>query len=289
MMIERLGVVGCGLMGGSFALAARAHGLVREVVGYSPSASTRAAALAHGVIDRAVDHASDAMNQADMVLLAVPVAATAHCMALAEQALAPHALLMDVGSTKADVVQMAQQHLGARQANFVPCHPIAGSERAGVAHAQANLYLDRRVILTPEPATAEDAVNRAQTVWHALGARVTRMSPAAHDAAFAAVSHVPHLLAFAYMLGMLGQPESDPWLRLAGPGFGDFTRIAASDPTLWRDVLLANRTQVLAQTQAFEQALSTLTQCLAQQNADGLHQLLCQARDARGQWTLRAD
>ncbi|MDA0228008.1 MAG: prephenate dehydrogenase/arogenate dehydrogenase family protein [Proteobacteria bacterium] len=286
---KRLAIVGCGLMGGSFALAARARHLVDEVVGYSPSAHTREAALAHGVIDQAVDTAQAAMAQADVVLLAVPVGATADCLSQAQQALAPHALLMDVGSTKGNVVQLAQQHLGQRLPNFVPCHPIAGKERAGVQHAEPNLYMDRRVIVTATADTADTALTQAQALWQGIGAQVTHMSAEAHDAAFAGVSHVPHLLAFAYMLGMLQQPQANEWLRLAGPGFRDFTRIAASDPTLWRDVLLANRDHVLTQTQSFEQALHTLTQCLTHNDAQGLQALIAQAGAARTEWTLQAD
>jgi len=299
MMVERLGLIGCGLMGGSFALALKQAGLVRHVVGFSPRESTRAKALALGVIDEAVGSLHEAVLDADVVLLAVPVAATASSLREMAPFLRVDTLLMDVGSTKGDVVQAAQRHLGDKLPCFVPAHPIAGSERAGVEAAHADLYRGQPLILTPIAETDATPLGRAHHLWQALGCQVSRMSPEAHDATFAAVSHLPHLLAFAFIQGLSEQPQGAEFMSLAGPGFRDFSRIAASDPAVWRDIFSANASELLVQLSHFRHALTsfeTQLQALAQGQTDQnltqnsaphlamLEQQIAQASAVRAKW-----
>lgn len=282
----RLALIGCGLMGGSFALALREAGCVARVVGYSPSAATTARALQLGVVDEVAASAASAVEGADLVLLAVPVAATEATLVAIRDRLAPDCVVMDVGSTKADVVAAAQRTLGSRFGQFVPAHPIAGKELSGVEHAEATLYAGRTVVLTPLAATGASALRRATGAWTAIGARTLEMTPAAHDAAFAAVSHLPHLLAFACFNAIAAQPQGPEFLALAGTGFRDFTRIAASSPEVWRDILLANRQEVLAQSQRFRQALEALEQAMVRAEPGALEALIRSAAEGRAAWRL---
>jgi len=193
---------------------------------------------------------------------------------------------MDVGSTKRDVVDAARRVLKERVGAFVPAHPIAGKELAGVQHADATLFKDRQVILTPIAQTAPELLDKARQVWAAVGSQVRVMTPEAHDAAFAAVSHLPHLLAFAYFTAILQQKDSEDFLALAGPGFRDFTRIAASDPAIWRDILIANREEVLKQSERFRGALSVLEQVLRDCQGESLEALVRGVSQARAHWRM---
>ncbi len=286
-MFRQLGLIGCGLMGGSFALAVRQAGLVGRVVGYSPTEGSRDAALALGAIDAAFDTPAAAAQGSDLVLLALPVARTEATLRAITGALPPEAVVMDVGSTKTDVVDAAARALATAQLPFfVPAHPIAGKAQAGMAHAEASLYTGCLVVLTPGPHTNVHAVSKARDLWQALQCRVREMTPQAHDAGFAAVSHLPHLLAFALMNAITEQPEAAELLALAGPGFRDFSRIAAGEPTLWRDVLLANRAQVQRQSALFRAQLDTLERCLEQGDSAQLSALIAQASRARTAWQL---
>ena len=287
-MFEQLGLIGCGLMGGSFALALKRAGLVKQVVGYSKSPTTTAKARQLGVIDVEAPSALLAVSGADIVLVAVPVAATEDTFKAIRHLLTPQTLLMDVGSTKSDVVAAAQRVLRDLLTGFVPAHPIAGKEVAGVEHADADLYVNRQVILTPTEHTSPTHADRAEQLWRALGAQVLRMSPQQHDATYAAVSHLPHLLAFAYINGLASQPQGQQFMAMAGPGFRDFSRIAASDPSVWRDILLANRDEVLAQSRHFRAALDVLEQAVSEQRADLLVPLIEQARALRSPWQMPA-
>ena len=285
-MFEQLGLIGCGLMGGSFALALKKAGLVKRVVGYSKSPSTTARALQMGVIDVEAPSALLAVSGADLVLLAVPVAATENTLKAIRHLLDPRMLIMDVGSTKRDVVDAARRVLKNDVGLFVPAHPITGREVSGVENADPSLYAGRQVILTPIERTNPANVDRAEALWRALGCDAQRMSPEAHDAAFAAVSHLPHLIAFALMNGVMGQPEGEQFLSLAGPGFRDFSRIAASDPQMWRDVLIANREELGRQTALFQQALAELQKLIASGQADDLERLINRASHARANWRV---
>lgn len=286
MKFQKLALIGCGLMGGSFALALKKAGLVHQVMGYSASEGTRQKALALGVIDTIAHSAAGAVQEADLVLVAVPVSATQSTFAAIAPVLSPQALMMDVGSTKCDVVAAAEATLGERLPCFVPAHPIAGKEVAGVEHADAQLYQNRQLILTPLPCNGLRKITHAHQVWEALGSQVITLSPEEHDATFAAVSHLPHLVAFALMNALAQQPHGADRLSMAGPGFRDFSRIAASDPTVWRDILLANRTQVLHQSALLRQALDQLEAAMTQGDSNALEQLIAQASQTRAEWRL---
>lgn len=287
-MFQQLGVIGCGLMGGSFALALKRGGLVRRIVGYSKSPSTTEKAKKLGVIDDIAESALQAVTGADIVLLAVPVAATETTFKAIRHLIGPGVLLMDVGSTKREVVDAARRVLKDRIASFVPAHPIAGKEVAGIANADASLYNGRQVILTPLKQTQPELIQKATDVWSALGAQVLRMTAENHDAAFAAVSHLPHLLAFAYFSSIVNQPAGRDFLSLAGPGFRDFTRIAASDPSVWRDILLSNREEILRQSLRFRHTLDAIEHVMRGGNAEALEGLVRKASDARGDWQMNA-
>lgn len=282
-MFEQLGLIGCGLMGGSFALALKKAGLVQRVVGYSKSPTTTARALQMGVIDVEAPSALLAAAGADLVLLAVPVGATEATLKSIKHLVTPEMLIMDVGSTKADVVQAARNALGSQIASFVPAHPNTGKEVAGVEHADVELYRGAKVILTPTERTLTSHLHKAEALWQALGCDVRSMSPETHDAAFATVSHLPHMLAFAMMHSVIGQPQADAFLSVAGPGFRDFTRIAAGDPAMWRDILLANKDEVLAQAQHFQRALQAFEQALHTGDAQALEAMITLASTARAQ------
>ncbi len=287
-MFRQLGVVGCGLMGGSFALALKRAGLVARVVGYSKSPSTTERARRLGVIDVAAESALLAVAGSDIVLVAIPVAATETTLRAIRHLVDPDVLVMDVGSTKRDVVDAARRALRDRIASFVPAHPIAGREVSGVDNADATLYAGRQVILTPLPTNAPETVQKATDVWSAVGAQVLKMTPENHDAAFAAVSHLPHLLAFAYFSAVVNQPAGRDFLSLAGPGFRDFTRIAASSPTVWRDILVANREEVLKQSQRFRQTLDAFERVVREGNAEALEGLIRGPAEGRSAWQMGA-
>ena len=288
LKFKQLGLIGCGLMGASFALALQKHGLVDKVKGFSPSARTRERALQLGVIHQAATSAAQAVEGCDIVLLAVPVSRTAECLQAIAPALSPDCLLMDVGSTKTDVVTAAMAHLGERLSCFVPAHPIAGKAQAGVDHAEAELYQDRRAILTPLAQTGAVQLENAKQVWTAIGSHVSQMNPQDHDATFAAVSHVPHLLAFAAVIALSAQDQGAAFLKMAGPGFRDFSRIAASDPDVWRDILSANQAEVLKQTSHFRAALDAFEKAIEQNDLNKLHMLIEQASRVRASWTLQS-
>ena len=281
---EQLGLIGCGLMGGSFALALKRAGLVRRVVGYSKSPSTTTRARRMGVIDVTASSALLAASRSDLILLAVPVAATGDTLEAIRRVVGHQALIMAVGSTKTDVVAAARRVLRNDVGKFVPCHPIAGREVSGIEHASAALYQGAQVVLTPIERTLTSQLAQATAVWEALGCHVRVMSPDAHDAAFAAVSHLPHLLAFAYMTGITRQPDGAEYLSLAGTGFEDFSRIAGASPRMWRDIFSANQQQLLVQLSHFKQALQQLEALIASGDAAALETTLVGASEARTQW-----
>jgi prephenate dehydrogenase len=285
-MFEQLGLIGCGLVGGSFALALKEAGLVHRVVGYSKSPTTTERARQMGVIDVEAPSALLAVSGADIVLVAVPVAASEATFKSIRHLVTPQMLVMDVGSTKSDVVQAAVAGLREQIGSFVPAHPIAGKELSGVEHADPQLYRGRQVILTPTGQTRVAQLQRATEVWQALGCQVVQMSPQAHDSAFAVVSHLPHMLAFALMNAVQQHPRGAEFLQLAGPGFRDFTRIAASDPKVWRDILLANRSELLLQSQLFRAQLAAFEQAMAQGDAAALDALISEASSARANWRM---
>ena len=273
-------------MGSSFALAMKRAGLVKRVVGYSKSPTTTARALQLGVIDVEAASALQAVSGSDIVLVAVPVAAIEATLKSIKHMITPQMLVMDVGSTKQDVTVSAQRVLGTLIGTFVPAHPIAGKELSGVEHADVDLYMGRQVILTPIGRTFTAQLLRAVDVWTALGCTVQSMSPEDHDTAFAAVSHLPHLLAFALMNSITGQKQGQNYLALAGTGFRDFTRIAASEPKMWHDILLSNRIQMQEQLNHFKQALQSLETMIADSDSKALEATLTAAAQARANWHM---
>jgi prephenate dehydrogenase len=285
-MFEQLGLIGCGLMGGSFALALKRAGLVKRVVGYSKSPSTTQRALSMGVIDVEAPSALLAVSGADIVLLAVPVAATEATLKAIKHLVTKDMLIMDVGSTKRDVIDSARRVLRDHIGSFVPCHPITGKEVSGVEHSDPDLYTGKQVILTPVDRTDPIHLQRAVQLWEALNCPVLKMAPDEHDAAFAAVSHLPHLIAFALINGITSQEHGKDYLSLAGPGFRDFTRIAASEPKMWRDILLANRQELLEQSKIFQRTLAAMEAMIESGNGEALEGLIDQASQSRSHWRM---
>lgn len=273
-------------MGGSFALALKRAGLVKRVVGYSKSPTTTERARQLGIIDIEAPSALLAVSGADIVLIAVPVASTEATFKAIKHLVTPDMLIMDVGSTKRDVIDAGRRALRESIGLFVPAHPITGKEVSGVDNADADLYTGRQVILTPIERTHSAQLQKAVNVWTALGCRVLQMSPEQHDAAFASVSHLPHLIAFALMNAISGQAQGQDYLSLAGPGFRDFTRIAASEPKVWRDIMLANAEELLAQSKIFQRNLQALELMISSGNAEALEGLIEQASMSRVNWSM---
>lgn len=283
-MIRRLAILGVGLMGGSLALALRRKGLVETVVGAGRGRDNLVRALETGVIDEIADTPALAVRAADMIVLAVPVGGMPGLMEQIGPHLDPHAVITDVGSTKQDVVAAAQSLLPGHIARFVPGHPIAGAETSGVAAAHADLYRGKDVILTPLPENDASALERVRHMWQDCGAHVECMSAEEHDRVFAAVSHLPHLAAFALMDELASREHSERYFRHAGSGFRDFTRIAGSHPEMWRDVALANREALVAELEAYIERLGHLRDLVSAADRDALMEILSRASRARQQW-----
>jgi prephenate dehydrogenase len=287
VIVEKLAIVGTGLIGGSFALALKQAGAVREVLGVGRNPARLTVARELGLIDRAVDWSE--AGQADCILLALPVGETEAVL----QQLAPHlkagAIVTDAGSTKLNVVEGARAALGTRFADFVPGHPIAGSEQSGPGAARADLYRGKRVVLTPQADTRADAVATVRLLWEAAGAQVEILDAAQHDRIFAAVSHLPHLAAFALVDDLAQRADGDTFFRFAASGFRDFTRIAGSSPEMWRDIALANREAVLAELDAYLAALQALRQAVDAEDAEALLKMFSRARNARENWIVTQD
>jgi prephenate dehydrogenase len=283
-MIRTLAIIGVGLMGGSLAMALKRTGLVERVVGAGRGRDNLELALKTGVIDVAADSPALAAQGADMIVLAVPVGGMPGVMAQIAPHVAEGAVLTDVGSTKQDVVAAARTLLARHLARFVPGHPIAGAETSGVEAAHADLYRGKDVILTPLPENDATAVARVRDMWRGCGAHVECMSAEAHDRVFAAVSHLPHLAAFALMDELAGREDSALYFRHAGSGFRDFTRIAGSHPEMWRDVALANREAVVAELDAYIDRLARIRDLISSGDREALMEVLRRASHARRLW-----
>ncbi|HET8876183.1 MAG TPA: prephenate dehydrogenase/arogenate dehydrogenase family protein [Casimicrobiaceae bacterium] len=287
MRIEKLVVIGVGLIGASCALAVRRACAVGEIVGVGRSRSNLDRALARGVIDRAAmlgDDWTREVQGADFVLIAIPVAQYRETLAALAPALGRDAIVTDAGSTKQDVVLAARELLNERLPQFVPGHPIAGSERSGADAGDASLYVGRQVILTPLPETSSTALKRVEEFWTTCGARVERLDPARHDRILAAVSHLPHLLAFALVAELASRKDSAEYFSNAGSGFRDFTRIAGSSPEMWRDVALANRDALLTELGAYRSAIEALMLSIEHGDRASLDTMLGRAAEARRHW-----
>jgi len=282
--IRKLVVIGVGLIGGSFALDLRRAGLVQSVVGVGRSVENLERAMQLGVIDACSQDAATAVRDADLVLLATPVGQMDGVLAAIAPHLPPNAIVTDAGSTKRDVVALYRKHLATSLHRCVPAHPIAGSDLSGAAAARYSLFENRNVVLCPLAETHADATARVSALWAACGAHIAQLSAAEHDAVFAAVSHLPHLLAFAYMNSVLARGDAETCLKLAATGFRDFTRIAGSHPEMWRDIALANRDGLLGDLRAFRQQLDGMIGELEQADGEALNTRFSEASTARVKW-----
>jgi prephenate dehydrogenase len=280
----RVAVLGVGLIGGSFALALKAAGACASVVGVGRNPDNMRIAKERGIVDSVESDAAVAVRGADLVLVAAPVAQFSELFARIVPGLGPSALVMDAGSTKQDVVAAARLAMGGRIAQFVPAHPIAGAEHSGAAAAKADLYQGKRVVLAPMAENSAALIERAAAAWEACGARISRMSAAEHDAVFAAVSHLPHVLAFALVHEVAQRTNSGQLFGYAAGGFRDFTRIASSHPEMWRDICVANREALVAELDRYVDRLRALRVPLAAGDGKALESVFEDARSARNRW-----
>ncbi|MDR2001116.1 MAG: prephenate dehydrogenase/arogenate dehydrogenase family protein [Zoogloeaceae bacterium] len=286
-MSGKVVICGVGLIGGSFALAIKSVFASRrcpKIVGMGRSRATLAEALRLGVIDEIGADWASALKGADLVLLGMPVGQMAQTMQALLPHLEPQTIVTDGGSTKADVVAAARAAFGSRIGQFVPAHPIAGAEKSGVSAAKADLYLDRRVVLTPLPENSPDAIAAVRAVWEFCGARVSTLTPDEHDRVFAAVSHLPHLLAFALVRDLAVRDNAEQLFGFAAGGFRDFTRIASSHPEMWRDICLANRKALIGEVDAYMTELLKTRVLLATADGAGLEAMFAVARARRDAW-----
>jgi len=285
----KLALLGCGLLGGSLAAAWRKSGRVTSVSAYDivPAQAQRAVAL--GIVDRASSAVADAVRDADCIVLATPVGSMAALLAELARDAPEKAIITDVGSTKVELISAARALLGDAFARFVPAHPIAGGAMPGIENASADLFQGCWVITTPQEQTRADAIEQIEANWVACGASVERMSAQEHDRIFAAVSHLPHLLAFALVQLVASQPDGARKLRYAGAGFRDFTRIAASDPAMWRDIALANREALSAELAQFRGLLEWLQAAVDSGDAQALERLFEEASRVRRTQSFGAD
>ncbi|SAL32016.1 prephenate dehydrogenase [Caballeronia sordidicola] len=287
---NKLVIFGVGLIGGSLARALRERaGATGEIIGVGRSARSVERALELGVIDSAVLFDDDtalekALHDADFVLIAAPVAQTEPLLRRIVPFLDARTIVTDAGSTKNDAVAAAHAALGARAAQFVPGHPIAGRESSGVDAALPDLYVDKNVVLCPLPENAPQSVERVAEMWRETGACVHRMSAEQHDGVFAAVSHLPHVLSFALVEQILEAPDAALKFSFAAGGFRDFTRIAASSPEMWRDVCIANRAALLTEIDAYTHVLARFRQAIEASDAAALEAAFERSRQARSQW-----
>jgi prephenate dehydrogenase len=283
-MIERLCVIGVGLIGGSLARALRDAGFCQEVVGAGRNPAHLQTAVDLGVIDRYETDLSRAVADADMVLVSVPLGAMPAVFSAIKGHLAGHAVLTDAGSAKGGVIEAARQAFDGLPAAFVPGHPIAGTEQSGVEASFASLYRDRRVILTPLPETDIQATARVREMWEAAGAEVVEMDPVHHDAVLAATSHLPHVLAYTLVESLTRLGEDGEVFEYAAGGFRDFTRIASSDPVMWRDICLANGDAIQLMIEHFMADLQELAEAIQNRDGQQLLDLFTSARDARDRY-----
>ena len=286
-MFKRVAVLGTGLIGGSFALAIKRAGLASVIVAFDrdPAAAEKAREL--GIADATANDARDAVAGCDLVVVAAPVSQTESILNAVASSLERDAIVTDVGSTKRDVIAAARRALGGRIACFVPGHPIAGREVHGPGAALADLFVGKRVLLTPLVENDEATVARVRDAWTACGGRVETLDADAHDRVLSAVSHLPHLLAYALVAQIADASDAELKFALAGGGFRDFTRIAASSPEMWRDIAIANRDALLDDLDAYRMRLDALRASIAASDRDALESLFAKASAARTDWEGR--
>jgi len=281
---ERVAVIGVGLIGGSFGLALKKAKACGTIVGVGRNEANLRVAMERGAIDEVGASATDAARDADLVLVAVPVLQMFRVFSAIAGVIRPDAVITDAGSTKQDVVATARRALGEAFARFVPAHPIAGAEHSGAAAAQAGLFEGKRVVVAPLAETDPDALARGEDAWRTCGARLFRMTPEEHDKVFAAVSHLPHLLAYALVRDIAARDNSAQLFGYAAGGFRDFTRIASSHPEMWRDICVANKDALLDELDRYAAQLAALRPLVERCDAPALEQLFSEARAARERW-----
>jgi prephenate dehydrogenase len=286
-MLNKLVIIGVGLIGGSFALSLRKAGLVKHITGLGRSKENLQKALELGIIDEISDNYSQALEKADLVLLAVPVGQTAEILKKINPYLEPQTIISDVGSTKQDVIAAAHSSIPEHFKNFVPAHPIAGAELSGSSAATADLFKGKSLILTPSDETDSDSIESIQKLWQGCGAHTSLMTPYQHDEMLAMTSHLPHILAFTFMNHMLSnstEKNADTLLNFAGSGFRDFTRIASSSPEMWKDICLANRRLLLQQIRVYQNELARMNEILEDGDGAALEKFFLNAQVTRGKF-----
>ncbi|MBR0698156.1 prephenate/arogenate dehydrogenase family protein [Bradyrhizobium lablabi] len=281
-LFKRIALVGFGLIGGSIARGARAQGLVGEIVATARSEKTRARVVELGIADSVVETNAEAVKNADLVILCIPVGACGAVAAEIAGHLKPGAIVSDVGSVKSAIVKDMAPHL-PRGVHFVPAHPVAGTEHSGPDSGFAELFINRWCILTPPEGTDAGATDRLRAFWAALGAKVEIMTPDHHDLVLAITSHLPHLIAYTIVgtADELAQVTESEVIKFSAGGFRDFTRIAASDPTMWRDVFLANKDAVLEMLGTFNEDLAKLTRAIRRGDGEALFDHFTRTRAIR--------
>ncbi len=277
-------IFGAGLIGGSFALGLKAARAVEEVVGFGRTPATLREAQSLEVIDRAGINPAHEIGDADLVLVATPVAQMPQIFERIVPYLGPNTIVTDGGSTKGDVVAAARAFFGERIGQFVPAHPIAGAENSGPAAARYDLYQGKKVVVTPLPENSDDALDRVKRAWSRCGADIYELTPEHHDRVFAAVSHLPHLLSFALVHDLAVREDAETFFTFAASGFRDFTRIAASHPEMWRDICLANREALIGELDSYRRQLDELRAALAAADGQRLEEVFGLARQARRAW-----
>ena len=286
--LKQITLIGVGLIGGSFVLDLKRQGLVENVVGIDLDADNLARALERKVIDEAFEEINtQSVGGADWVLIATPVATLPHICRQLAPLLSAHTIVSDVGSTKQSALAAFAEHLGAHLPRCVAAHPIAGSDRHGALAAQFGLYQDKKLIICPHAQQDAGALETVETLWQAVGAHTYRMSAATHDAIFAAVSHMPHMLAYAYVHQIAEHPDGQTYLDFAASGFRDFTRIASSHPAIWTDICMANKDSLLDLLAGQQQALAYLQNLLQSNDADALYRYFEEAQHTRDDWQAR--
>jgi len=278
-------IFGVGLIGGSFALGLKAAEQVEEVVGFGRSIATLMQAQSLGIVDRLGANAGQEVADADLILIATPVAQMPEIMERIAPYLGPNTVVTDGGSTKSDVVAEARQAFGEKVGQFVPAHPIAGAENSGAAAARADLFREKKVVLTPLPENSVLNIARVRSAWEWCGAQIHELKPDEHDRIFAAVSHLPHLLSYALVHDIALRDNRELLFSFAASGFRDFTRIAASHPEMWRDICLANRVALLDELDRYRAQLDGLRDALEKGDGAALEQTFDIARTARRNWT----
>ncbi|HSR02390.1 MAG TPA: prephenate dehydrogenase/arogenate dehydrogenase family protein [Methylophilaceae bacterium] len=285
--MKKLVIFGVGLIGGSLALALKKHAYAPHCIGVGRNRQNLKQGLELNIIDEIGTDIASALENAEMVFIAAPVAQTKNILSSIQPHLNPNTIITDAGSTKTDVLAMAKEVLGQQANQFVGGHPIAGAENSGASAAMADLFVDKHVVLTPTAETNSDALTKVRHLWESCGAKVIEMPAEKHDSIFATVSHLPHLLAFALVEDIASRDNADELFQFAASGFRDFTRIAGSSPEMWRDISFANRAALLKEITSYEKALAKLKQKLAEEDSAALQALFERASKARNDWAKR--